>query len=94
MACDRTETYWLCPTQDNDSCRGLYGVLEPMISNCAQRTIKNTIKMIYALTFAVSLRNIIRETGRFTNYFESIIAMVYDIRFDRAEGTVVYMQKD
>ena len=75
--------------------------MEPLFSQKSKRGIKDTLQILYSLPQGIAVKHILRESTpsrvtvmAVTQMLEFIIAMAHDMRFDAAEGMVVFMQKD
>ena len=75
--------------------------MEPLFNLQSKRSIKDTLKVLYSLTECMTLRQVLRECtlSRITvlklfHLFEFIVSIAHDMRFNAAEGTVLFMQKD
>ena len=93
--------FWYCPDLETNGCQARYSIMEPLFSQKSKRGIKDTLQILYILAQGIAVKHILRESTpsrvtvmAVTQMLEFIIAMAHDMRFDAAEGTVVFMQKD
>ena len=101
LSCVCDGEFWYCPDLETNGCRARYSIMEPLFSEKSKRDIKDTLQILYSLAQGIAVKHILRESTlsrvtvmAVTQMLEFIIAMAHDMRFDAAEGTVVFMQKD